>query len=68
MVTIIITGGIATGKSTACKAWLAMEPDTAFHDADATVHALYGDRTVRTEIAAAFGADALIGENEVDRG
>ena len=67
MVTIIITGGIATGKSTACKAWLEMEPDSAFHDADATVHALYGDRAVRAEIAAAFGADALIGEDEVDR-
>ena len=68
MQTLIITGGIATGKSSACRAWLEIEPDTVVHDADAVVHALYGDPRVRMELAAAFGPAALVGESEVDRG
>lgn len=65
---LVVTGGIATGKSTFCQIWAKICPDSVFHDADACVHRLYADPAVRMELRQVFGADALVGEQEIDRG
>lgn len=67
MLYLVVTGGIATGKSTFCRIWQTLEPKTVQHDADAAVHRLYADPAVRMEMRMVFGENVLIGETEVDR-
>lgn len=64
---LIVTGGIATGKSSFSRDWLALAPDTVFHDADASVHKLYSDASVRTALVDLFGEEVLHGSDNVDR-
>ena len=64
---LIVTGGIGTGKSAFVAALREEMPSLALHDADRTVHRLYGDPDVREELAAEFGASVLTGEADVDR-
>ncbi|MFM7182091.1 MAG: dephospho-CoA kinase [Verrucomicrobiales bacterium] len=67
MLYLVVTGGIATGKSTFCRLWLEMLPATVLHDADEAVHGLYADPAVRMELRQIFGPEVLVGDAEVDR-
>lgn len=67
MIIFVVTGGIATGKTSFCRAWRELEPATIFHDADHAVHALYGDPEVRALLSKTFGPEILLGDSEVDR-
>ena len=67
MLYLVVTGGIATGKSTFCRIWNELLPGTILHDADEAVHRLYADPAVRTEIRVVFGPDVLVGESDIDR-
>ncbi|TAE75773.1 MAG: transcription termination factor Rho [Verrucomicrobia bacterium] len=63
-----LTGGIASGKSTACRVLAGLLPDAVIFDADACVHRLLsvpGDLT--TAIAASFGSEVILEEGAVDR-
>lgn len=67
MLYLVVTGGIATGKSTFCRIWKEQVPGTVLHDADEAVHRLYADAAVRMEIRQVFGPDVLVGDTEIDR-
>jgi dephospho-CoA kinase len=67
MLTLAVTGGIATGKSSFCELVCAIEPRTVVFDADRSVARLYGEAAVREEIRAAFGAPALGPDGAPDR-
>ncbi len=62
-----LTGGIATGKSTAAKMMQSADPDLVLFDADACVHQLYRDKDVLSEIKKLFGGDALTTEGELNK-
>lgn len=62
-----VTGGVATGKSTFCRALLRRWPVEHF-DADRAVHELLaGDAVVRDAIIAEFGPDAYLPDGTADR-
>ncbi|MGJ8657093.1 MAG: transcription termination factor Rho [Akkermansiaceae bacterium] len=62
-----LTGGIATGKSTAAKMMLAAESNLVLFDADACVHQLYTDPSVLSEIKEMFGNGSLTEEGKLNR-
>lgn len=65
MITIAVTGGIATGKSTCSKA-LAQELGCPYVSSDAIVHELYGDLAVLGQIRDRFG-DRYLKNGTLDR-
>ncbi len=67
---LVVTGGIATGKSTVCRRICEAFPEgeVVFFDADATVHALLTSPTVTRRIAACLGAEVLAADGTLDRG
>lgn len=67
MLYLVVTGGIATGKSTFCRIWAEIFPGSVFHDADACVHRLYANPAVRMELRQVFGPEILVGDSEIDR-
>ncbi len=62
-----LTGGIATGKSTAAKMMQAADPGLVLFDADACVHKLYQDSAVLLEIKKLFGADSLTQDGKLNK-
>jgi dephospho-CoA kinase len=63
-----LTGGIASGKSTACKLLREWLPSIVIFDCDATVHRLLeSDPAVAEIISAAFGMEALHPQGRIDR-
>ncbi len=63
-----LSGGIASGKSTACRIFAELYPATVIFDADACVHALMdrpGD--VAEAVAARFGREVLAADGSVSR-
>jgi len=58
----IVTGGIASGKSTAVGVLQKALPMAAFFDADAAVAALLEDAGVRGLVVEAFGSGVLAGD------
>ncbi len=67
MKTVVLTGGIATGKSTICRLMRRFLPDVAIFDADESVRGLLDDDPeVRSEILGAFGPAVVVG-GRVDR-
>lgn len=63
-----LSGGIASGKSTACGILSRLRPEAVIFDADACVHALLATPgEVSAAIAARFGADLLGPAGAVDR-
>lgn len=62
-----LTGGIATGKSTAAKMMQEADPELVLFDADACVHELYNDPSVLAGIEELFGGDALAADGELNR-
>jgi dephospho-CoA kinase len=67
MLTFALTGGIATGKSTAAKLLLELAPGTVLFDSDACVHELLTRREVVASIAASLGQDLASADGTLDR-
>ena len=67
MLTLALTGGIATGKSTFARLFLELAPRTAFFDCDASVQQLLTKPEIIAGIAAAFGADLVRTDGTLDR-
>lgn len=63
-----LTGGIATGKSTAAKMMQQADPRLVVFDADECVHGLYNKEEVLTEIATLFGQESVTLAGELNRG
>lgn len=63
-----LSGGIASGKSTACRILARLCPGAVIFDADACVHRLLAadPRTV-TSVVARFGKDVLVEAGGIDR-
>jgi transcription termination factor Rho len=65
---MVLTGGIASGKSTVCRLLGEYLPKLVLFDSDATVHRLLDtDPQVRAEISQAFGESILTANGKVDR-
>lgn len=63
-----LSGGIASGKSTACRLIAGIVPGAVIFDADACVHALFEKRgPVSEAVAARFGSGVLTADGSVDR-
>ena len=67
MLTIALTGGIATGKSTFARLFLELAPGTAFFDCDASVQQLLLKQEIIAAIAAALGPDIQSPDGLLDR-
>jgi dephospho-CoA kinase len=67
LMTIALTGGIATGKSTCCSILLELCPDAVLFDADASVARLYNDLEVVAQIEGYFGEEALCDDGSVNK-
>jgi len=66
MTSLALTGGIATGKSTFAKHFLALAPRTVFFDCDACVRELQSQPEVIAEIAAVL-SDVQAADGSLDR-
>lgn len=62
-----LTGGIATGKSTAASMMKEADPNIIIFDADVCVHQLYCDQDVLDEIKKMYGEDALTSEGKLNK-
>ncbi|MFC4992794.1 dephospho-CoA kinase [Rubritalea tangerina] len=62
-----LTGGIATGKSTAVKYFKQLDPEVVVFDADACVKELYERREVIEAISALAGGECVGGDGRLDR-
>lgn len=67
MKTLALTGGIATGKSTAGKILRRLCPSMGFFDCDEAVQVLLQDTRVLAEIAGVFGAEVVTAQGALDR-
>lgn len=64
---MIVTGGVASGKSTFCRRWVeCADVPAVWHDADAAVHEAYGASNLRERVRERFGESVLV-HGEVDR-
>lgn len=64
-----LTGGIASGKSTACRILKELCPDIAIFDSDECVRALLREnRAVENEVAGGFGESCRLPDGGIDRG
>jgi dephospho-CoA kinase len=68
MITLALTGGIATGKSTFAGLFRQLAPNTVFFDCDAAVHALLTKPEVVATVAASLGQDLTSADGTLDRG
>lgn len=68
MVTLALTGGIATGKSTFASLFLELAPGTAFFDCDACVHELLTTEEVARKVDALLGPGLADYTGRLDRG
>ncbi len=62
-----LTGGVATGKSTAAKMMLKINPNIAVFDADYCVHQLYKTQEILDEIEKMFGVEAILEDGGLNR-
>jgi dephospho-CoA kinase len=67
MRTIVITGGVATGKSTVCRLIGDMVPEAVLFDCDRVVHDLLTSKSIRDRLAAEFSDQILGPKGEIDR-
>lgn len=65
--TLLITGGIATGKSTFCRMLSEQLPGIAFFDADACVHELLTRPEVVERITSSLGMDLQAADGSLDK-
>ena len=63
-----LTGGIATGKSTAGRMMLAIDPCIVIFDADLCVHKLYESHEILDKLRKMFGTRVMTMEGRLDRG
>lgn len=68
MISLALTGGIATGKSTFARLFCTLVPDTVFFDSDACVHDLLTRRGIVASIAGSLGQDLSCADGSLDRG
>lgn len=69
MITIAITGGVATGKSAVVSRLVGQWGEkAAFFSADAAVHHLLTTQAIKTKLREVFGSAIFDGLGEVDRG
>ncbi len=65
---MVLTGGIASGKSTVCRVLAEFLPSAVIFDCDAAVHRILdSDPAVAALISEAFGSQALDPQGRVDR-
>jgi len=64
---LIVTGGIACGKSTFTSSWSERNADSRVFCADKAVHGLYMNPEVSSQVAGIAGKDVLSDEGSVDR-
>jgi len=62
-----LTGGIATGKSTAAQMMVQADPKLVLFDADVCVHQLYQQPEVLSEMSALFGAESIGSDGQLNR-
>jgi dephospho-CoA kinase len=67
MRTFGLTGGIATGKSTAGKVMRRLMPGMGFFDCDKAVQGLLRDRVVLEEVSGALGQSVMTADGSLDR-
>ncbi len=68
MKTLALTGGIATGKSTASRYLAELMPGLGFYDCDLGVKGLLGEKEVLEEISEKLGQSIILENGELDRG
>ena len=67
MKTVVVTGGIATGKTTCCDAIVETVPDAVLFDSDRTVHALLTRPDIIATVRKLFGESVLDKSGQIDR-
>ena len=67
MLTLALTGGIATGKSSFARVFMEMAPDVVLFDCDAVVQTLLVDRGVVGRIGEALGPGVVLADGGLDR-
>lgn len=67
MLSLALTGGIATGKSTFVRHFLELAPNTAFFDCDASVHDLLTNPEVVATVEASLGQDLTSADGTLNR-
>ena len=67
MLTLCLTGGIATGKSLFVREFAGDDPEIAVFDCDAAVHELLADPVWAARLADDFGRGILDEHGGVDR-
>lgn len=67
MKVLALTGGIATGKSTAGKVMQRLVPSMGFFDCDESVQRLLQHRETLEEISAALGESVILDDGSLDR-
>ena len=67
MKTIVVTGGIATGKSTACRLLQQLVPELVLFDCDASVHEMLTIDRIKERLRLQFGEGIFTPENEVEK-
>ncbi len=68
MQVMVLTGGIASGKSTVCELLREVLPGVVIFDSDAAVRALYeGDPEISQQISGSFGPETIGADGKVDR-
>jgi dephospho-CoA kinase len=67
MLSLALTGGIATGKSTFARHFRELAPDTAFFDSDAEVHDLLTKPEVIGTVEASLGQNLTSADGSLNR-
>jgi dephospho-CoA kinase len=67
MISLCVTGGIATGKSSFARFFLELAPETVFFDCDARVHDLLTNPPVVASIVSSLGQDLTSADGTLDR-
>ena len=67
MLSLCLTGGIATGKSSFARIFLELAPGTRFFDCDACVHDLLTKPEVVATVAASLGQDLTSADGSLNR-
>lgn len=62
-----LTGGIATGKSTAARMMQAAAPDLVLFDADECVQRLYQDPAILLEVRKMFGDESILADGQLNK-
>ncbi|HWB06825.1 MAG TPA: dephospho-CoA kinase [Verrucomicrobiales bacterium] len=67
MLSLALTGGIATGKSTFARLFCEMAPETCFFDSDAVVHELLTKGEVVATVTASLGQNLTSADGTLNR-